>query len=160
MSERASWGSPVGSACASASILIERISKPTTTAPKANTPAATQDATVWSCIAASAATCGLRGLPSPNELTALAKIELSNAVPIEPPTCCIVFTIASALSVMTGTSSGRDPVFARKVLVASTDDQHAVEFIVRGWTATWTSRNRLARPQGERAVDWVLPETP
>jgi hypothetical protein len=36
----------VGSAGASAPILIECISKPTTTAPKANTPAATQNATV------------------------------------------------------------------------------------------------------------------
>ena len=32
-------------------------------------------------------------------MTALAKIELSSAVPIEPPTCCIVLTIAEATPV-------------------------------------------------------------
>ena len=53
-------------------------------------------------IARMAATCGVGALPSAYELTALAKIELSSAVPIEPPTCCIVFTIAEATPVSLG----------------------------------------------------------
>jgi hypothetical protein len=44
--ECAATGSGVTSPGACASTLIERISEPTTTAPKANTPAATQKATV------------------------------------------------------------------------------------------------------------------
>ena len=36
--------------------------------------------------------------------TALAKMELSNAVPIEPPTCGIVFTAAEATPASVGTT--------------------------------------------------------
>ena len=53
---------------------------------------------------AAGAWCGVAGLPFANELTAPAKMELSSAVPIEPPTCCIVFTIADATPASAGST--------------------------------------------------------
>ena len=45
---------------------------------------------------AAATSRGVGGCPSSRPLTTLANTELSTAVPTEPPTCCMVFTIADA----------------------------------------------------------------